>query len=457
MKTNNICKYCNRKISYDNTCAYCKILLADFKNDEQKLIEHYYWKNYFKHNSLNVNELTNAQVRKKYKQLRKLKVTNIRFSYNCDFCGEYCEVSKLNTSDNGIRKKFVKLCKNHSITAGKVNNGYNSLMTFKKFIDKTGNDYININTISKKTKTLMETFPNKLWNIKGKCELCGEEFEYKNILLYGHNLIPICTYHKDRFTKFGEKEYRKAYFLYNKYFKDNSKDNPIKLTKTSLLNAKYILTTGFGAAKYHFYFKFKCKDCGKIKIKRYGYESLNNEHYFDRCHYCFIAKNNLDKYGYASPQFQNPKNRKRNDELKREKYGSASAVGNYRYENELFNSSWELAFWIYHKDKGHPIKREPTSFDYYVDNKIHQYWPDFKVYNTYFEIKGDRFLVLDDDDNVIDFQTFDRERTKEASEKYKCLREHNVKLITYKQIQKYLNYVKSTYGDDYLNKFKIKQ
>ena len=72
-------------------------------------------------------------------------------------------------------------------------------------------------------------------------------------------------------------------------------------------------------------------------------------------------------------------------------------------------------------------------------------------------MKGDRFLVLDDDDNVIDFQTFDRERTKEASEKYKCLREHNVKLITHKQIQKYLNYVKSTYGDDYLNKFKIKQ
>ena len=438
-----------------NLCNSCSGKLTLFNGNLDKLKKHLYWTNYFKKNTLNINDLTNTKARLKYKQLKALKVKNIRFSYNCDFCGKFCEVNSLTLQDTNNRKKFIKFCKGHSIAAGKVNNGYKVFMNLKKFLKKQGNNFINVNTISDKLKKLMITLPNKLWNINGTCDLCGKNFQYKNVRLYQHNLRPICQYHKDRFTKFGEKEYRKAYYLYNNHFLDNSKDNPMNLSKRNLDNARYILSTGFGTC--HFYFKFRCLDCKEIKIKRFGPENINKNDYFDRCHYCTISKNNIKKYGYKSPQFQNPKNRKRNDEVKREKYGSASAVGNYKYKNELFNSSWELAFWIYHKDKNHPIKREPKAFDYCVGKSIHQYWPDFKVYNKYYEIKGDRFLVFDKNGKIIDFQTFERKRTKMASAKYKCLRDHHVRLITWKQIKKYLKYIKNTYGEDYLDKYKIKK
>lgn len=64
------------------------------------------------------------------------------------------------------------------------------------------------------------------------------------------------------------------------------------------------------------------------------------------------------------------------------------------YKDDLrFDSSWELAFYIYHVDKEIPIKRLPKSF-HYIDKfgKPHSYFPDFEVDGKFLEIKGKHLL-----------------------------------------------------------------
>lgn len=155
----------------------------------------------------------------------------------------------------------------------------------------------------------------------------------------------------------------------------------------------------------------------------------------------------LDRYGVEFAM--------RNDEIKSkiantklDKYGTLSLNYTYCYNDTYFDSSWELAFYIYHKDKKHKIEREPKYFSYIgSDSKEHLYFVDFKVGNKYYEIKGD---------HLIDFYKNGKIKTlKNNNEKYKCMKKHNVILIWSKQIKKYINYVNKTYGETYLEQFII--
>lgn len=62
------------------------------------------------------------------------------------------------------------------------------------------------------------------------------------------------------------------------------------------------------------------------------------------------------------------------------KYGS--------YRDFYCDSSWELAFILYHLDSNIDIRRCKESFPYVFDNKIHKYYPDFVVDDIFYEIKG---------------------------------------------------------------------
>ena len=76
-----------------------------------------------------------------------------------------------------------------------------------------------------------------------------------------------------------------------------------------------------------------------------------------------------------------------------ERYGSNFNNNSYYYYNLYFDSSWELAVWIYCIDHNIPIIREPVIFRY-SDNagKILPYIPDFKINGQLVEIKGDQFF-----------------------------------------------------------------
>ena len=161
-----------------------------------------------------------------------------------------------------------------------------------------------------------------------------------------------------------------------------------------------------------------------------------------------------NKYGVDNV-FQNVDIIKKSQETKLDKYGSLNTNHVYLYDNIEFDSSWELAFYIYHKDKGHKIEHESKCFSYDYNNKIHKYYPDFKVANKYYEIKGDQFLTFYKNGKIKGMRCpFDHIKDELFNAKYKCMKKHKVNIISNKKIKRYLNYIDKTYGKNYLEKFK---
>lgn len=138
----------------------------------------------------------------------------------------------------------------------------------------------------------------------------------------------------------------------------------------------------------------------------------------------------------------------------KEKYGVEHALQSkelrdrarkkYTYDGKNFDSSWEIAYYIYLTEHHIRFEYHPIDFDYYYpgDNKIHKYEVDFKLFdNTYIEIKNPKLL---------DYMVNNKE-TKEYY-KYNCMIEHKVRIIT--NCDKYINYVKIKYGSNFLESCK---
>lgn len=114
----------------------------------------------------------------------------------------------------------------------------------------------------------------------------------------------------------------------------------------------------------------------------------------------------------------------------------------YEFNGEKFDSSWELALWIYAKDHNEEIEREPLCFEYEFNEKVHRYFPDFKYKGKLIEIKGDYL-----------FQKMMIENTKNHA-KFLLMKSLGVNILREKEISPYLNYVENTYGKDYLKSFR---
>ena len=54
----------------------------------------------------------------------------------------------------------------------------------------------------------------------------------------------------------------------------------------------------------------------------------------------------------------------------------------------IFDSSWEVAYWIYCKEHGLHLERNKKKFLYEYNGKVYRYLPDFFDGSTYIEIKG---------------------------------------------------------------------
>lgn len=65
----------------------------------------------------------------------------------------------------------------------------------------------------------------------------------------------------------------------------------------------------------------------------------------------------------------------------------------YRFNELSFDSAPEIAFFIWLKDNNIEFEYQPNiSFDYMHNGKLHKYFPDFKIGDMFFEIKGDHFF-----------------------------------------------------------------
>lgn len=153
---------------------------------------------------------------------------------------------------------------------------------------------------------------------------------------------------------------------------------------------------------------------------------------------------------------------KKSNETIYEKYGvdNASKIPEvkskktlrYLYDGYYFRSSYELVFYIYHKDKGDNISYESVKIPYKdAENNLHIYTPDFCLNDKLIEIKGEIFL---DDDGNLDSSFYNGEKTEKDIYKQKCMEENNVILIT--DISKEYQYVINNYSVSMIKSCKCK-
>lgn len=122
----------------------------------------------------------------------------------------------------------------------------------------------------------------------------------------------------------------------------------------------------------------------------------------------------------------------------------------YIYENINFDSSWELAFYIYLRDHNRSFIYHPNFYMKYIDEEgvERTYKPDFLVEGKFYEIKGDQFF----DENGNPYDSYHKKSWKA---KYDKIVENGVLILRFDDIKKYLRYIKDTYGKNYLKQFKF--
>lgn len=181
----------------------------------------------------------------------------------------------------------------------------------------------------------------------------------------------------------------------------------------------------------------KSKECQesikKTSLQRYGVDNISKSPLFMQK----ATETWLKKYGVTHPS-----------KLRNSEHGLF--FHSYSFDSIGFDSSWELAFYIFCKDHKKDIEREPVSLEYEFQNKIHTYFPDFRVDGILYEIKGNQFLKNDGT-----WQSpYNRVENDLIEAKRQCALKNNVKILYYKDCKPFLDYVKKVYGRNYLKQFK---
>lgn len=193
--------------------------------------------------------------------------------------------------------------------------------------------------------------------------------------------------------------------------------------------------------------------CKQTKLERYGDANYNNSEQ--------NKKTCLERYGreifmpYGSDEFK---------QLMIEKYGVAhnsqvrefrlKQQSKYEYKGIKFDSGVEIAVYIYLTDNQIDFQYQPNiSFEYFFNGSIHTYYPDFKVNEQYWEIKGDHFFKNKDINQTM-VCPWDHTLDELYEAKHQCMIQNNIIILTFKDYYKYLKYVYEKYGVEYLKSFK---
>lgn len=166
-----------------------------------------------------------------------------------------------------------------------------------------------------------------------------------------------------------------------------------------------------------------------------------------------IKQNNLIKYGVEN-QFQRNEIQDKIKQTLLQKYGYEyiaqvrdvykKSLTKYYFDGESFDSFPEVAVWIFAKDHNWDIEREPISFKYEYENKVHLYFPDFCINGQYVEIKGLQFFE-NKDPNKSMINPYNKSKNGIAEAKHQCAIQNNVAIWTNKDFSPYIKYVQDNY------------
>lgn len=348
--------------------------------------------------------------------LSDLKCCDV-IKFNCQNCGQEISIQK--------RKFTIPLCRKCKLQKKRSEGAYDNVANnMRATIAKKYGSQENYNEIQSKKRK--ENCVKKY----GKDNYFQtDEFKNKRRSTLEEKYGSMEEYEKHRLEK-AEATFKEHYdiskgeFLHNAFVEKHNVDNP-----------RYLQSV---------------KD--KIKstcLDRYGATSpLGNKEINKQCHETFIKK-----YGCKSTlSFSETRNKTK--ETMMQKYGvlypgsSPELMKNrwshYDYDDMNFDSSWELAYYIWLKDSRTDFQYHPNiSFKFSFNGKEHCCIPDFKIGDKYIEIKGAHFI----NENGTWKNPFKKELDDLYEAKRQCLLQNNVEIIT--DCEEQIEYVKNKYGKDF--------
>ena len=128
-----------------------------------------------------------------------------------------------------------------------------------------------------------------------------------------------------------------------------------------------------------------------------------------------------------------------------------TAFKRYTYGGQSFDSSWELAVWIWAHDMGKLIKREPVSFKYEFNHVQHIYVPDFDIDGQLIEVKGSQFF----NKQGFMINPYDSTQNEKYEAKHQCGLQNGVQFWSEKELKPILVYMKKMHGVHWADIFLI--
>lgn len=309
-------------------------------------------------------------------------------------------------------------------------------------------DYHNYNELTPRTKYQRSRVSFKCTKC-GKCSskafwrlkipfLCAEcQFEKTNIEKYGTK-YPMQTD--------GIKEKLKECLL-EKYGVDNAAKSVVVKTKMENTNLRrYGVKNAAQSKEIHTKMENTC-------LERYGVTSpLKSKDIYEKFRSTMnekygvntpmqnkdiqekTRKTNIEKYNHCCPLL-NDKIKEKAKTTMIEKYGVEHALQNheifckskqkYKYDGLCFDSKPEIEFYKVLKENFIDFEYQPNIFfEYEYNEKIHKYFPDFKVGNVFYELKGSYFF---ENDKMIN--PYDRSQDDLYEAKHQCMISNGIIII----------------------------
>lgn len=117
----------------------------------------------------------------------------------------------------------------------------------------------------------------------------------------------------------------------------------------------------------------------------------------------------------------------------------------YSLDGIYFDSSWEVAYYIWLRDNNINFIYHPLPGIKYISEGIeHTYYPDFNIDGQLIEIKGDQFFNKDGSYKI---------KTQQDADKYACIIANSI-IYRRKDVLRYLKYVNEKYGSSYIKSLK---